>query len=332
MFFIKKVLIIFGGNSSEHYVSCKSAKSIIENIDKKLFKYQIAGIDFDNTWYKFSDDLSFLENGNWKEANVLKIDNIISYLKDFDVVFPITHGTSGEDGRLQGMLELFNIPFVGCKTLASSIGMDKGMSKVIFDSLNIEQVPYMVIADDYKINDIIEQIEFPIIVKPANGGSSIGISKANDKKELIKAIKEAKKYDKKIIIEKFIKARELECAVLENKGNILCSNIGEIKSANEFYDYDAKYVNDSSYTMIPDDIPLDVVNKIKESAKKIFKGLNCNGYARIDFFYDEENNKIYINEINTIPGFTSISMYPKLIESIGINYTDLITTLINNAC
>ncbi len=331
MFFIKKILIVFGGNSSEHYVSCKSAKSIIENIDKKLFKYQIAGIDFDNTWYKFSDDLDYLENGSWKEANILKVDNIVRFLKDFDVVFPITHGTSGEDGKLQGMLELFDIPFVGCKTLASSIGMDKGMSKVIFDSLNIEQVPYMVIADDYKINDIIEQIEFPIIVKPANGGSSIGISKANDKKELIKAIKEAKKYDKKIIIEKFIKARELECAVLENKGNILCSNPGEIKSANEFYDYDAKYINDSSYTIIPDDIALDVVNKIKESAKKIFKGLNCNGYARIDFFYDEENNKIYINEINTIPGFTSISMYPKLIESIGINYTDLITTLINNA-
>lgn len=331
MFFIKKVLIIFGGNSSEHYVSCKSAKSIIENIDKKLFKYEAVGIDFDNTWYKFSDNLDYLENGNWKEANILKVDNIVSFIKEFDVVFPITHGTSGEDGRLQGMLELFDIPFVGCKTLASSIGMDKGMSKVIFDSLNIDQVPYVVIGDDYKINNIMEKLNFPVIIKPANGGSSIGISKANDKKELIKAIKEAKKYDKKIIIEKFIKARELECSVLENKGNILCSNPGEIKSTNEFYDYDAKYVNDSSYTTIPDDIPLDVVNKIKEYAKRIFKGLNCNGYSRIDFFYEEQNNKIYINEINTIPGFTSISMYPKLIESIGINYTDLITTLINNA-
>ena len=264
MFFIKKVLIIFGGNSSEHYVSCKSAKSIIENIDKKLFKYEAVGIDFDNTWYKFSDNLDYLENGNWKEANILKVDNIVSFIKEFDVVFPITHGTSGEDGRLQGMLELFDIPFVGCKTLASSIGMDKGMSKVIFDSLNIDQVPYVVIGDDYKINNIMEKLNFPVIIKPANGGSSIGISKANDKKELIKAIKEAKKYDKKIIIEKFIKARELECSVLENKGNILCSNPGEIKSANEFYDYDAKYVNDSSYTTIPDDIPLDVVNKIKE--------------------------------------------------------------------
>lgn len=328
---MKKILILFGGNSSEHYVSCKSAKSIVENIDKKLFKYEIVGIDFDNTWYKFSDDLSYLKNGNWKEANILKIDNIIKYIKEFDVVFPITHGTNGEDGKLQGMLELFNISFVGCKTLASGIGMDKGVSKVMFDKLGISQVPYLVINESYKINDIIEQIEFPVIVKPANGGSSIGINKANDKKELVGAIKEAKKYDKKIIIEKFIKARELEVAVLENNGNILCSNPGEIKSANEFYDYDAKYVNSKSTTIIPDDIPLSIVDKIKEYAKKIFKGLNCNGYARVDFFYDEKSEEIYINEINTIPGFTSISMYPKLIESIGINYTDLITILINNS-
>lgn len=331
MFFIKKVLILFGGNSSEHYVSCKSAESIIENIDKRLFEVEVAGIDFDNTWYKFSDDLSYLKSGNWKEANILKIDNIIKYIKEFDAVFPITHGTNGEDGKLQGMLELFNIPFVGCKTLASGIGMDKGVSKVMFDKLGISQVPYLVINESYKINDIIEQIEFPVIVKPANGGSSIGINKANDKKELVRAIKEAKKYDKKIIIEKFIKARELEVAVLENKGNILCSNPGEIKSANEFYDYDAKYVNSKSTTIIPDDIPLSIVDKIKEYAKKIFKGLNCNGYARVDFFYDEKSEEIYINEINTIPGFTSISMYPKLIESIGINYTNLITILINNS-
>lgn len=331
MFFIKKVLIVFGGNSSEHYVSCKSVKSIIENIDKKLFEYEIVGIDFDNTWYKFNDNLKYLENGNWKESNILKIDNIVSFLKEFDVIFPITHGTSGEDGKLQGLLELFNIPFVGCKTLASSIGMDKEISKIIFDNLSIKQVPYIVINDDYKINDIMEKIDFPLIVKPANGGSSIGISKANNKKELIKAIKEAKRYDSKVIIEKFIKARELEVAVLETKGNILCSNPGEIKSANEFYDYDAKYVNSKSTTIIPDDIPQDIIDQIKDNAKKIFKGLNCNGYARVDFFYDEEKSEIYINEINTIPGFTSISMYPKLIESIGISYTDLITTLINNS-
>ncbi len=327
---MKKVLILFGGNSSEHYVSCKSAKSIIETIDKKKFKYEVAGISQDSKWYKFNDDLYYLDYGDWLEGNILEIDNIVNYLKKFDVVFPITHGTNGEDGKLQGMLELFNIPFVGCKTLASTIGMDKEMSKIIFDSLGIKQAPYMVINDDYKINDITKKIDFPMIVKPANGGSSIGINKANDKKELIKAIKEAKKYDGKVIIEKFIKARELEVAVLETKGNILCSNPGEIKSANEFYDYDAKYVNSKSATIIPDDIPLNVIGKIKEYSKKIFKELNCKEYARIDFFYDEENNDVYINEINTIPGFTSISMYPKLIESIGISYTNLITTLINN--
>ena len=331
MFFIKKVLILFGGKSTEHYVSCKSCKSIIENIDKKLFEYEVVGIDFDNTWYKFSDDLSYLEKGNWKEANILKIDNIIKYLKEFDVVFPITHGNNAEDGKLQGLLDLFNVKFVGCKTLSSSIGMDKVISKVIFDSLNINQVPYLVINEEYSISDIIKKLQFPVIVKPANGGSSIGISKADNKKELIKAIKEAKKYDDKVIIEKFIIARELECAVLENKKDIICSNPGEIKSANEFYDYDAKYVNETSYTTIPNDLKEDVVNKIKDYSKKIFKTLNCSGYARIDFFYDEENEKIYINEINTIPGFTSISMYPKLIESIGITYTDLITILINNA-
>lgn len=328
---MKKVLILFGGNSSEHYVSCKSAKSVIENIDKKKFKYEVAGISQDNKWYKFNDDLYYLDYGDWLEGNILEIDNIVNYLKKFDVVFPITHGTSGEDGKLQGMLELFNIKFVGSKTLSSSIGMDKSVSKVMFDKLGISQVPYLVINESYKINDIIEQIEFPVIVKPANGGSSIGISKANDKKELVRAIKEAKKYDKKIIIEKFIKARELEVAVLENNRNILCSNPGEIKSANEFYDYDAKYINSNSATIIPNDVPLMIVDMIKEYAKKVFQELNCNGYARVDFFYDEENKKVYINEINTIPGFTCISMYPKLIESIGINYTDLITTLIDNA-
>lgn len=331
MFFIKKVLILFGGNSTEYYVSCKSCKSIIENIDKNLFKYEMVGIDFDNKWYKFSDDLSYLENGNWKEANILKVDDIVSYIKEFDVVFPMTHGNNGEDGKLQGMLELFNVKFVGCKTLSSSVLMDKDISKLLFKSIGISQVPYTTIIGEYNMSTIMEKIEFPVIVKPANGGSSIGISKADNKKELVKAIKEAKKYDDKVIIEKFIKARELECAVLENKKDIICSNPGEINSANEFYDYDAKYVNEDSYTTIPNDLKEDVVSKIKDYSRKIFKTLNCSGYARVDFFYDEENDRIYINEVNTIPGFTSISMYPKLMESVGISYTDLITILINNA-
>lgn len=331
VFFIKKVLILFGGNSSEHYVSCKSCESIVSNIDDELFDYEIVGIDFDNTWYKFEDDLLFLNEGSWKEAKIEKIDNIIDYVKQFDVVFPITHGKNGEDGKLQGMLELFGIPFVGCKTLASAICMDKEMSKIVFNDIKIKQVPYVTINKNYNLKDIIDELGLPLIVKPANGGSSIGISKANNKRELNKAIKLAKKYDDKIIIEKFIKSRELEIAVLENKNNIICSMPGEIKSSNEFYDYEAKYVSDSSYTTIPGDLPENIVKTIKDYALKIFDKLNLKGYARIDFFYDEEKEQIYINEVNTIPGFTSISMYPKLIENEGINYTGLITILINNA-
>lgn len=331
MFFIKKVLILFGGNSPEHYISCLSCKSIIEHIDKKKFYFEVAGIDFDDTWYKFKDDISYLENRNWKDANILKIDNVINYLKGFDVVFPVTHGSFGEDGRLQGMLELFNIKFVGCKSKSSMLCMDKALSKILFNKLGINMVPYITLKNDDKVSDVIDKIEFPVIVKPSNGGSSIGINKASNKKEIVKAIKEAKCYDDNVIIEKFIKARELEVAVLENKNNIWCSRPGEIKSSNEFYDYDAKYVSDSSYTTIPDDLPENIVNKIKKDAIKVFKEFGLMGYARIDFFYDEDVGNIYINEVNTLPGFTSISMYPKLMEDAGINYTNLITILINNA-
>lgn len=331
MFFIKKVLILFGGASTEHYISCISAKGIYQNIDKKLFDVKTVGIDFNGDWYLFNDDLSYLENRNWKESKITKIDNIPNYLKNFDVIFPITHGTIGEDGKLQGMLDLFDIKYVGCDTLSSAICMDKGIFKILVDGLGLRQVPYLIINDGNKVNDIVEKIDFPIIVKPANGGSSIGINKANNKKELIKAIKEAKKYDKKVVIEKFIKARELEVAVLQNGKKLICSLPGEINSANEFYDYDAKYANEKSYTTIPDDLSEEVIDKLKEHAVSLFTNLGLKGYARIDFFYGEETNEIYINEVNTIPGFTSISMYPKLMENEGISYTDLITILVNNA-
>lgn len=328
---MKKVLVIFGGNSFEHYVSCKSAKSIIENIDKKLFECTLVGIDFDNKWYQFKDDLDHLEKGTWKQGNTLEIEHITNYLKRFDVIFPIIHGANGEDGKLQGLLELLQLRFVGGKTLGSAIGMDKEMSKIVFEHLGIPQVPYLVVEEESSIPEIISRIDFPVIVKPANGGSSVGISKANDKKQLKKAIKEAKKYDKKIIIEKYIKARELECAVLEFDNKLLCSYPGEIKSANELYDYDAKYKNEKSYTIIPTDLSETVTKTIQNYASRIFKGLNINGYSRIDFFYDEVSETVYINEINTIPGFTSISMYPKLMENEGISYQELLTILISNA-
>ena len=327
---MKKVLLLFGGNSSEHEVSCKSVKSIAENMNQELFSYTLVGISKENKWYIFHDDLVLLENGNWLEGDVEEIENILSYVKQFDVVFPMLHGTNGEDGKLQGMLELFGIPFVGCRTLSSAIGMDKEVSKIFFKHLGIPEIPYEVVEDVYDLDKIIEKLGFPMIVKPANGGSSIGIEKATDALELLAAIENAKKYDKKIIVEKFIVARELECAVLETKDNLILSKLGEIKASNSFYDYESKYVMPSR-TEIVRNLPEDVVFKIKEYAKVIFQGLECKGYARIDFFYVEDTDDIFINEINTIPGFTTISMYPELIKNEGISYMDLITTLIENA-
>ena len=331
MFYIKRVLILFGGIGTEHIVSCNSCKSILENIDKLKYDYEVVGISKENVWYKFSDDLSYLVNGNWTSANVLEIDNIINYIKKFAVVFPVMHGNYCEDGKLQGFLDLFNVKYVGCKTLSSALLMDKALTKFILKGLDIPSVPSVSFSDDYKIDDIISEIEFPMIIKPSNGGSSIGISKACNKKELIKSIKLAKKYDDKILIEKFIKARELEVAILKTREKTICSYPGEIKSANEFYDYDAKYDNKESYTIIPDDLNKDIVSKIKEYALRLFESLDCKGLSRVDFFYDEENEKIYLNEANTMPGFTSISMYPKLMENEGIKYKDLISILIDNS-
>ena len=326
---MKKILILFGGNSTEHYVSCKSAKSIVENIDTRLFSYELAGIGFDNEWYKFNDNLSYLENGNWINGKVFRIDNIVEYLRCFDVVFPITHGNNGEDGKLQGLLDLFNIRYVGSKTTGSVVGFDKSLSKLFFNYVDIPQVPYVVVNENYDVKKIVSQLNFPMIVKPSCGGSSIGIKKVNNKKELLKAIKNSFKYDCKVIVEEFITCRELECAVLGNK-DLIISDLGEVKSVNEFYDYDAKYVKKSD-TVIPDDLPDYVIDKVKEYSCKIFSGMNVKDYARIDYFYDEYNNKVYVNEINTIPGFTEISMFPKLMEHENISFKDLISILINNS-
>lgn len=325
---MKKVLILFGGRSSEHYVSCKSARSIALNIDKNLFLYELVGIDFSGDWYKFNDDFSYLENGNWKDGHIFKVDNIIEYLRSFDVVFPITHGNFGEDGKLQGLFDLFDIKYVGSKTTSSVVGFDKSLSKLLFDSLGIPQVPYLVVRGKYCVSDIVSSIGFPMIVKPCCGGSSIGISKVNNKKELIKALKCAFKYDDSVIVEKFVFCRELECAVLGNR-DYICSSPGEIKSCNDFYDYDAKYVQ-KSITFIPDDLPISIIDKLRDYVNRIFVSFHISDYCRIDFFYDENKDCIYVNEINTIPGFTEISMFPKLMEHENISYTDLISILLNN--
>lgn len=319
---MKKVLLIFGGNSKEHDISCKSILNIIDNIDKNKFICDYVGITKDNRWIKCSKQNIIKKN--WYKKKEIK--NIITFVKKYDVVFPIIHGTNGEDGRLQGLLELFNIKFVGCHTLSSAIGMDKEATKIYLNGLNIPQVPYI----KYNNNlDEIMKLKFPLIVKPCNGGSSIGISKVNNKEELIKGINEALVYDKDIIVEKFIRSQELECSVMEGD-KLIVSDIGEIKCNNEFYDYEDKYINNTKL-IIPADISEKIRNKIKNYSFKIFKGIKGCGLCRIDFLYDLDNKKLYLNEINTMPGFTDISMYPMLIKNCGFSYQEIITNLINKA-
>ncbi len=329
---MKKVVIIFGTASTEHDVSCHSAEAVLREIDYKKYDVHSIYISKENEWYFFNDNLSQIDIKTWlKSHQQNKIENISETLKQYDVVFPVLHGLYGENGCLQGLLELLHIPYVGCNVQSSAICFDKVWTKELLKNYNIPVVPYYVIYDNsFSIKEIEQKLNYPMIIKPSRGGSSIGIQVAKNKKELIKAIQNAKKYDYKILIEKFIKARELECAVLEEK-NISTSTIGEIFSANSFYDYEAKYENNQTYTVIDCDLSQDVKNKIKNYAKKAFQFLECSGLSRIDFFYDETNNQIYFNEINTLPGFTEISMYPKLIMATGISYQKLISKLIDYA-
>ena len=321
---MKKILVLFGGNSFEHKISCKSAKTILENIDTSKFDVTTVGIK-ENNWYIFYDNLDLLSNNTWLKGNIKKIDNIIEFLKKFDKVFPIIHGNDGETGALSGIFNLFNIQYVGSNILGHSTSYDKEITKIICNHNKIPQVPYIILNTNKKIKKL--DIDFPVIIKPASCGSSIGINIANNNKELNKYVKEAFKYDNKVIIEKFIKARELECAILEKNNKLKISTIGEIKSKNTFYDYESKYILKSNI-IIPANIDNSIIKQIQEYSAKIFKILSLKDLSRIDFLYDYEDNKIYFNEVNTIPGFTNISMYPQLFNYEGISTKELITILL----
>ena len=263
-----------------------------------------------------------------------------------DVIFPVLHGLYGEDGTIQGMLELLNIPYVGCHVLASSVCMDKIYTKCILEKANINQAKYIYIKNEntyinnefeeitLQNDEIIElvqnELDFPVFVKPSNSGSSVGVTKANNGPELIKAIQEASIYDKKVLIEEAIIGQEVECAVIGND-EIKASNVGEILSAEEFYSYDAKYNNVQSKTKIPANLTDEKIEEIRKFAIKAFKAVDGTGLARVDFFVQKDSQKIYLNEINTMPGFTEISMYPKLWNYEGITYSDLLDELIQLA-
>ena len=331
-----KLGVLYGGKSTEREISKMSAKSVLNNLDKE--KYEIYPIFID-------------ENGNWFEEknNKNEIDNIIEYLKKLDIVFPVLHGLWGEDGTIQGLFEIAGVKYVGCKVLSSSVGMDKAYTKIIFEKAKINQAKYVYVKkyknNDYiyvdnnmdekhiKIEELIDIIEnklkYPIFVKPSNSGSSVGVNKCENKKELEKNIEEAFKYDNKILIEQGIIGKEVECAVLgnEEKG-IEVTNPGEILPAGEYYSYNSKYNDQTSETLIDARITNEQKEEIKKLAKKAFLAIDGNGLSRVDFFVENTTNQIYINEINTMPGFTEISMYPKLFEKYGYDYKKLLDKII----
>ena len=324
-----KLSVLFGGVSTEHNVSILSGTSVIKNLDKKKYDIFPIYISKDGNWYKYIKDIKkidILQIGEFPNELEL-ISNVFEYLSNMDVVFPVLHGLNGEDGTIQGMLELIGVPYVGCRVLGSSICMDKVYTKAILKSADIRQVKYMYIK---KLKKGYKLIGFPMFIKPSNSGSSVGINKASNISELIKYVECASKYDNKILIEQAVNARELECAALgSDTVNISC--IGEVLSGDEFYSYDAKYKNSSSRVVIPANITKDEELNIKSIAKKVFYALDCKGLSRIDFFIDNTDNSIYVNEVNTMPGFTDISMYPKLFENSGIKYSKLLDKLIDIA-
>lgn len=329
---MKKVVVLFGSNSTEHIVSCHSAQFILKEFDKKKYLVDAIYITRNQEWYYFDYDFSSLYQNEWEQTHQNdKISNILETLKKYDVVFPVFHGKYGEDGCIQGLLEFLSLPYVGCHVTSSALCFDKVFTKEILEHHQIPVVPYQVITKkNYSISKLEESLGYPMIIKPARGGSSIGIQVAHNRKELIRAIHDAFQYDHKLLVETFIQARELECAILEKK-ELHASSIGEIFSANSFYDYDAKYNDNQTYTKIGAELDSTVKNKIQELSKKVFQLLECTGLARVDFFYQEDTNTIYVNEINTLPGFTENSMFAKLLQKDHISYSKIISILIEQA-
>lgn len=305
-----RVGILFGGKSTEHEISLRSTKNIIEAIDKN--KYKTISIMID-------------KNGKWPITfEKLK--------RSVDVVFPVLHGPFGEDGTVQGLLKLMEIPFIGASILGSAVGMDKEVMKKLLREAKIPIGKFLIVKKDTVIDydKIIKKLGLPFFVKPANAGSSVGINKVSNEKNFKKATKEAFQFDLKILLEEYIEGREIECSVLGNN-NPISSLPGEIIIKDKFYSYKAKYLNKNSTELkIPADLSKVTTQKIQKMAVEVFKTLYCEGFGRVDFFV-KKNGKIVVNEINTIPGFTSISMYPKLWEISGISYTKLIDKLIELA-
>ncbi len=341
----EKLVLLCGGQSSEHIVSRMSGTSVLNHINKDKYEITIIGILEDGAWHQLDLNQNDLTKDTWLD-NSTKIEDIYGLLKNHDVAFPVLHGLYGEDGTIQGLFELANIPYVGCKVLGSSIAMDKIYTKKILETVGIPQVKSLYVKrrhDDvlvvvnntfYESEDvewlIAETIGFPCFIKASNSGSSVGCYRVDSKETLVEKLVEAAKYDRKIVVEECIDCIELECAVLGNDDPIV-SRVGQIIPHGEFYTFESKYQDAESKTCIPALVVDEVQEQIRKYAVQTFKAIDGHGLSRVDFFLDKKTNKIYLNEINTMPGFTNISMYPQLINDFGIEYPDLIDKLIELA-
>ena len=343
------VCVLFGGMSPEHEVSLRSAESVLNHLDPNKYNIVPVGITKAGDWYIYGGtDYSKLPTGEWlhhpdnRRAAIspVRSQGLLSFEGDcvvrerLDVVFPVLHGENGEDGAMQGLLQLAGIPYVGPHVSASAVSMDKTLTKLVMDHVAIPQAKWHLVRNSElksRMDRILDQLEkkfdYPMFVKPAGTGSSVGVSKAADRAALEAALLAAGHYDEKILVEEFIHGREIEVAVMGNS-NPVASVCGEIDSGAEFYDYDAKYITDTSTAYVPARIPEDVAEQVRELAVKAYTALGCQGLSRVDFFVTYEENRVVFNEINTLPGFTSISMYPKMWNNMGKSTTELLDDLI----
>ena len=343
----KTIAVLFGGQSSEHEVSCMSAPNVIDHMNKERYDLLLIGITEEGHWVKV-DSVDDIRSGAWRQSRigaivspdatkkgVLVFGEGKTELIPVDAVFPVLHGLWGEDGTVQGIFELAGIPYVGCGVLASAVSMDKVYTKIIVDGLGICQAKYvLVLAPELQdmaaaVKKVEEALPYPVFVKPSCAGSSRGVNQAHDRAELEAALEEAAHHDQKILVEETIVGREIECAVL-GAGEVKASGVGEILSAASFYDFEAKYYNADSRTVLDPVLPDGAAEAVRDAAVRIFKGVDGFGLARVDFFVKADGTVVF-NEINTLPGFTAISMYPSLWENRGLSKDELVERLIQTA-
>lgn len=343
--------VIFGGVSSEHEVSRMSVTSILENLSNERYEVHMVGITKEGRWLLYTGPVEDILSGAWEQGPVTpaflspdpSVHGLVA-LRDgkaetihVDVIFPALHGKNGEDGTIQGLFQLSGIPYVGCDTESSAICMDKAVTHSLLSSADIEQAHYLWFyadrfdaAPDTIKNKIQARLDFPVFVKPSSAGSSVGVSKVERFEDLDQAIRKAAREDKKVVVEEGITGQEVEVAVLGNR-DCDASIVGEIGASAQFYDYDDKYINGTSQLYIPARIPQEVSEEIRQTAVRAYRLLGCSGLARVDFFVTAGDNRVILNEINTLPGFTSISMYPKLWMAMGLSYGELLDKLIELA-